>query len=657
MAQSSATNTNIFQIIPINYPNTILLGTKNYPLSFNITNNSIKEEKFQLNFTGEGLNIEIPKEFENPVIIGANQTISFSVKIKPIKNGQAKIIINTTHLKIVQYIDKVWVIRDAVSEDIVKEALFQQYYTQQPLVEYDEIRLPERMSHKLGDISRKDAEKEMSALINPPEKNMNVLRDPVTGIVLSSTPIEKNIPQLSQEEKNKRFADIARRVFNNDMEFAFQIMSNIIDLELDQKLLSEFVLPYAVKDPKKALEKMDLIMDPNVKDQILEQYIKSIFKRMPEESIKLTEKIFNQEKKDELNKIIVCTLAKKNISQAMKILNNINNPNLKQDLLLCLIGIYLRQNVDEAYNLVATIQDINLQLALTYEIIRQLYNINKQKCLKIVNDLIEKSKQYSNLGLLKYTIVFLAKIENPRKAVDLINNLPETYKKPIHSDLYSKLWELKETPVNRVDQIPISSVYYTFNTVVQPNKPIEMVHDLGGNISENLLSGDFSSFIGIICPFGFPFPVFPPIEQAYSHIKSEKSKSFYYMIIPTRFKTEDEFIFIQTLLNMWFVSNEASFKSKVYLFNMDFIPYLSKPTIIMESDPEENLVIKSIVDRVFKDSISFIIDDGLFKGGMVKTILQNILPTHRFKVINMVLTYDFLNNYLLLKNFMSEFVK
>jgi hypothetical protein len=77
----------------------------------------------------------------------------------------------------------------------------------------------------------------------------------------------------------------------------------------------------------------------------------------------------------------------------------------------------------------------------------------------------------------------------------------------------------------------------------------------------------------------------------------------------------------------------------------------------MESEPEENLVIKSIVDRVFKDSISFIIDDGLFKGGMVKEILQKILPTHRFKVINLVMTYDFLNNFMLFKNFMSEFIK
>lgn len=656
MAQGTANNTNIFQIIPTNYPNTLLIGTKSYPLSFNITNNSANEEKFRLEFIGEGLNAEVPKEIENPIVLKANQTISFSVKIKPLKNGQAKIIINTIHLKVVQYIDKVWVVRDNISEDIVKEALFQQYYTPQPLIEFDEIRLPDKLAHKLGDISMKEAERQVSALLNPPEKNMNVLKDPITGVILSSTPIEK-IPELSQDEKNKRFAEIARKVFNNDMDYAFQVIGNIIDLELDQKLLLEFILPYSVKEPKKAIEKMDLILDPNIKDQILEQYIKSIFKRMPEESIKLTEKIFNQDKKDELNKIIICNLAKKNISQAMAILNKINNLNLKQELLLCLIGIYLRQNIDEAYNLVDSLQDINLQFAITYEIIKQLYNINKQKCLKIVNDLIEKSKKYANIGLLKYAIVFLAKINNPKTAVEYINNLPDAFKNAIHSDLYSKLWELKETPVNRVDQIPISSVYYTFNTIVQPNKPIEMVHDLGGNISENLLSGDFSSFIGIICPFGFPFPIFPPIEQSYAHIKSEKSKSFYYMIIPTKFKTEEEFIFIQTLLNMWFVSNEANFKSKVYLFNIDFIPYLSKPTIIMESEPEENLLIKSIVDRVFKDSISFIIDDGLFKGGMVKNILQSILPSHRFKVINMVLTYDFLNNYILFKNFMSEFIK
>ncbi|MCP4761275.1 MAG: hypothetical protein GY870_05805, partial [archaeon] len=246
---------------------------------------------------------------------------------------------------------------------------------------------------------------------------------------------------------------------------------------------------------------------------------------------------------------------------------------------------------------------------------------------------------------------------NPQAAVDMIEKLPENLKKGINEVLYAKLWEEVEVPRTRIDEISVSSVYYSFNSAAKPTKSIEMVSELGGNISENLLTEDFSSFVGIITPFGFNFPIFPSIERCYAEIKREKQKSFYYLIIPTKNKTEEDFIFIQTMLNMWFVANIEKFENKVYLFNLDFIPYLSKPTIIMGSDPEENVVIKSIVDRVFKDSVSFIIDDGLFKDGMINKILSKILPSNKFKIINLVMTYDFLNNYVLFKNFMSEFIK
>ena len=114
---------------------------------------------------------------------------------------------------------------------------------------------------------------------------------------------------------------------------------------------------------------------------------------------------------------------------------------------------------------------------------------------------------------------------------------------------------------------------------------------------------------------------------------------------------------MQTLLNQWFVSNESKFNNKVYLFNLDFIPYLSKPTIIMGSDVAENTVIESVTKKVFGDTVNFIIDNGLFKDGMVYHILRRILPQNKFKIINLVMTYDFLNDYTLFRRFMEDFIK
>ena len=157
--------------------------------------------------------------------------------------------------------------------------------------------------------------------------------------------------------------------------------------------------------------------------------------------------------------------------------------------------------------------------------------------------------------------------------------------------------------------------------------------------------------------FSFNFPVYPTIEQCYAEIKQEKGKSFYYLIIPLKNATDESYEMVQTIIKNLFVTHAGKVPHKMYIFNLDFIPYLSKPTIIVGDDPEENIVIQSIIKRVFKDKVSLIIDDGLFKDGKIHDWIKSILPSNKFKLLNLVLTYDFLNNYNMFKDFMKEFVR
>jgi hypothetical protein len=156
--------------------------------------------------------------------------------------------------------------------------------------------------------------------------------------------------------------------------------------------------------------------------------------------------------------------------------------------------------------------------------------------------------------------------------------------------------------------------------------------------------------------FRFDFSIFHAIEASYSEILNEKGKSFYYLIAPQENIKDSNFIELKSLLNKILVKNAKKIENKTYIFNLDFIPYLSKPTIIIE-DSEENLAIKSIVERSYGEEVSFIIDGGLFKGGELNKILRETLPENKFKILNLVMTYDFLNDYTLLKKFLMEFIR
>ena len=220
------------------------------------------------------------------------------------------------------------------------------------------------------------------------------------------------------------------------------------------------------------------------------------------------------------------------------------------------------------------------------------------------------------------------------------------------------MWEQIEEQKIRIETVVISSIYYNFNSVKDPDHNMEYVVKTGGNISENLLSSNFTSFVGILCLFRFDFSIFHPIEASYSEILNEKGKSFYYLIVPQENikDSNSDFIELKSLLNKILAKNAKKFENRIYIFNLDFIPYLSKPTIIVE-DSEENLAIKSIVERCFGEDVSFIIDSGLFKGGEVNKILKEILPENKFKILNLVMTYDFLNDYTMLKKFLREFIR
>jgi len=168
----------------------------------------------------------------------------------------------------------------------------------------------------------------------------------------------------------------------------------------------------------------------------------------------------------------------------------------------------IKEKIDKSIDLISDLDKISEQIPLYYEIIKILFQKDKNKCLSVINTLIEKAIKAGLTDEIKYSITLIGAISGPKKAVDAIKKLPENLKKGINDELDSFLWEQIEEQKIRIETVVISSIYYNFNSIKDPDHNIEYVVKTGGNISENLLSSNLTSYVGILCLFRFDFSIF-----------------------------------------------------------------------------------------------------------------------------------------------------
>jgi hypothetical protein len=180
----------------------------------------------------------------------------------------------------------------------------------------------------------------------------------------------------------------------------------------------------------------------------------------------------------------------------------------------------------------------------------------------------------------------------------------------------------------------------------------------GGNASSNVLGGQYNSNIAIFSLFGQSFPLFPIMERIYTEFVYMHQKSFYYFLYPMKENlSERETKVLTAALQRFWVKPASEIRGQVFLFNMDFIPPQAIPTVIIGSDEDINIAVETTIKRALGNAAEVIIDEGLFRGGQLHEFLTQLLPPAKYKVINIVLTYDFLTSTDLFRNFINAFVK
>ncbi|MFW9828602.1 MAG: hypothetical protein ACFFEY_13505 [Candidatus Thorarchaeota archaeon] len=610
---------NIISLNITKFPQNLLISGIDNQIKIKIINHSIKEETFNFEFIGENLNIKVyPNEFKNHIKFEAGENKNVELKIEPLSDGFGKLTINANWLKISEYKVKVQKVREVVSDRKIEKILERKAID---IKLQSDIFNPENFLINMNKDIIKKAEKQLKALREEletaqsgdlsksqiSEKIDGYIRQLAKGYLSSNKPLkalEYALMLSNSKERTILYTNLIRAYSFKDFNAMLQVTNSINDLEIKQNLYKFLALDQAINNSEKAINTCLLIQDATIKEEVL-------------------------------------------INIYMKIINS---------------------NPLTALNLINYIEDDILKIKLLFTIAKNLYKQNSQSELtKIFNLVIETApKVYSNSSvskkvrkesckLLESALNILAEIENPTKVNSILEGfVDKELKEKLTKDLFDVIYDMVDEIQTKIEATSTFSQYFLLNTYNSKiTNEITNFSLKGGNISNNVLLNDFNFSTTLLSLFGFDFSIFPIIDRVYNDLKYSINKSFAYYVFPIREIYNEETLRVLKSSLVQFFNNFNSVTSQIIVLNLDFIPYLGKPTVIMSYEQGLNDLIYSKIKKI-GDSINIILDDSTFKRGIISEELTKIFPTNKSKIVNLVLSYEFINDYNLFKNFIQS---
>jgi len=618
----------VISIIVKKFPQNILLPNAENPISLEITNQSNKEEHFKFVFEGENLDIEVnPSEFKNEVKFAPSETKTINLMVTPVRDGFGKLTINAYWMKLVEYTDKVQHIRKTISASQINSILKNKQFLQNG----------ETDVYNINDF------------ILPSSKN-------------DTKKIEKEFKELIKIAVEQQ--PEAESSNNKPLKPNAQIVRGKIDDKLKILAKSYFSDGAFEKALKTALQ----VSKEKERIELHNTLIRANASKNLDESLKIAKDIEDLNKKNKLIKNIAFDYINVNPDEIPKILSLIEEKTVKETFLLEILFKSLKKEASIALKLVDQIKDEIIRIKVLFNIIKKFHEENKDDLilpiLKQIDQIILHSEKitvsehkYNNPAyeFFKETICILAELDCPETADKIIGEISsEELRENIAKDLFNEIYEMVEEKKTKVEPIGQFSQFYMLNTYTSKiSNEIETFALIGGNVSNNVLVGNYNFKIALISLFSYDFSIFPLIDRAYSELSLNSDKSIAYYIYPSiSDHNEEEVRIIQHTLKR-FVQPER-ITNQVRIFNLDFIPYLGKPTVILSSISEDLNHIKSKIMSKFKDSVNVIIDDDIFKGGKTVDNLTSVFSGNQFKIVNLVLSYEFINDYNIFKNLIQS---
>jgi hypothetical protein len=612
----------VISISVTKFPQNLLIPDGENSVSFQVINQSDKDEHFKFVFEGENLEIDVkPVEFLDEVLFKSGETKKIDLLLKPTTDGFGKLTVNAYWMKLVEYTVKVQKIRDKISTSRITHILKNKQFLQ---------------SVKRDSFNPKDF------IITSSKGEIKKIEKQIKESTVNSTKSQNN-SQSSSVPKG-------------------EIDTNLTLLAKSYLSIGEFY---------KALESSLQLTNEDEKLELYYNLIRTNATLKLDSSLQVVEKLNDLKKKNQIAKSIALDYVNIDPDQVSKILSFIKEDSIKENAIFEVIFMSLEKDSNLALKFTEFIKDEIVKVKVLFNILKKLHeNKNNSLILAIINqinEIILKSKlinistdqNYHNPAYeyFKETICILAELDCPEAADKVIEGLDsEKLKKTVAKDLFKEIYKMVEEKQTKVEPIGEFSQFFLLNTYTsQISRQVNDFSLIGGNASSNILMNNFNFNIALISLFSFNFSIFPVIDRVYLELNHKSNKSIAYYIYPSISNhNQEELKTIQTTLKKFF--QPESIKNKVTVFNLDFIPYLGKPTAILSSISDDLNAIKSKVVKALGDRVNVIIDDDLFRGGKTVESLNSIFYGSNFKIVNLILSYEFINDYDVFKTFVQSLI-
>ncbi|MFW9823628.1 MAG: hypothetical protein ACFFE4_11865, partial [Candidatus Thorarchaeota archaeon] len=564
-------SSSIFSLSITQFPQNLLIPNTDNVVNIQITNNSEKSEKFQFVFEGENLSISLEsEELKDLIEFASKETKNFDIKLQPETDGFGKLIINAYLLKIVEYTVKVQKVRETVPKR-KNDSLFEKYRFKE--------------AKKIDSINPKDFFLEMSQKeLKKGEDQLSMMKKYYTSSLSTNHTGNEPFPKVSLEDIDKHIMKLAKGYLTNN---------NIL------------------------------------------------------KSLQLTLELSDQTEQVNFYSTLIRTFAFENTDEVIKLIKDLQDQKIKQKLFTSIVLDQIPVNPISSIKLAESSDDISLKIKILFNIAKQFYIDKKASELSnILNRIFdsslvslqassEKKEQKELIGYLVDSLCILAEVENPGVSHSIIESISkQELKERVKKEAFDTIYMLVDEVKTKIDSEVIFSQYFLLNTYISNiNSDVVTFGNAGGNVSSNILLGDFNFNLAILSLFRFDFSIFPILDRVYNEVKFNMKKSIGYYVFPSvNYYKEAEMSALKTTLTQFF-KNFTQLSSKLSVFNLDFIPYLGKPTIIISS---ESHLTESLQAKIQKlgDKVNFIVDDSMFKGGKIYEVLKEIFPPVKCEITN-----------------------
>ena len=582
-----------------NYPMNLLIPSIENIVSIQAINYLNQEEGFQFNFEGENLEIGVPEDFQGQIKFGAGETKNFNLNLTPTADGSGKLIINISWMKTVQYTEKVQKVRDAVPVS------------------------------KINDILGK-----YSLTFTEPAISFNS-----SEFIISST--EEDIKQAELQLNDKRKSD--------------PLSASVEEIDNDVKNLSKRYL--SLNNIEKALEYSLQLSNEDDKRNFYYDLIRAFASIDFDQAIKFIPGLKDEAKKLEIIEGLAIEQANINPERGINAVLLIENPQAKETLMKVVIGKIIPLNPGLAANFIDHVNDESEKINFLLNIIKELVQINeKSETIRLLNksiDLLKVNSESWAYELFKDALQALAELDSPKSTAIFIEELTQPgIKERINTEIFDDIYEMVDEIKTKIEPTIVFSQYFSFNTFASSiNESVKTLSSIGGNVSNNLLVKDYNYRIALVSLFSFNFSIFPTMERVYTDL----NKAIAYYIFPSIDNHgKEELAAINNSLKQFFNIQNAT--NQLIVYNLDFIPYLGKPTIILSSEHDINDHLKAKITSAIGDSANLHVDDSFFKGGAIVDNLKQVFTPDKCKIVNLLLSYEFINDYDVFKKFIQSLI-